>query len=347
MITSMSKSLVLLTGGTGHIGFKTLTTLLDSSYRVRICSRSLKRAEGLKAHPLLASRQDDVEFAEIPDMLAPDAFNTAVQGVDYIVHLASPIPEGEALKGDPRETMVQPAVHGTQNILTSALSSPSIKRVVIASSVAVLAPKDFSKPIGPNDLAPLPDLSTLSPDSPFASYSASKIMAHDTATTFMDTQNPRFDLVLVQPAYVQGRNDLLTRAADVRNGSNDVMMDLLLGKLHDTTNARYANTVLVDDVAHVFTQSLTIPLGEGVKRKNFLACGSPSGKGIEWDDVLGIVGRVYPEAVKEGKLDLGGTQKSLTISYDVSDSETAFGLKFKGLEEQVRSVVGQYLELLG
>jgi hypothetical protein len=78
---------------------------------------------------------------------------------------------------------------------------------------------------------------------------------------------------------------------------------------------------------------------------NFIAAGSPSGKGIEWNDVTRIVSKLFPDAVKSGILPLGGDQESIASNYDVSKTEEAFGFKFAGLETQVESLIGQYVEL--
>src|SRR5271154_1668138 len=88
-----SKPLVLITGATGHIGFATLLALLKTdSYRARISSRKLSSAQSLGSHPLLVPYTDLLEFVEVSDFLAPGAFDSATQGVDYILHLASPLP---------------------------------------------------------------------------------------------------------------------------------------------------------------------------------------------------------------------------------------------------------------
>ena len=338
----MANQKVLLTGATGHIGFRTLLSCLEHGFTVRITSRSLKNAERVQQHELLRPYRNQLEVAEVKDMLEKDAFKTAMESIDLVIHLASPIPEGEALNGLPKETMVKPAVHGALNVLHAAHASGTVKRVVMASSVAVLTPKEPGKPLGPDDLAPIPDHEALAADDPWGGYAASKILAHDAATNFMKQTAPSFDLIRVLPSYVQGRNSLARTKEDVGKGSNDAMMDLILGKV-DNPQPRYANTVLVDDVAEVFAGCLTAKI-EG-SEKNFLAAGSPSGRGIVWDDVTKIVEDVFPDAVKKGRLKPTGRQASLTVDYDVSETEKVFELKFKGLKEQVESVVSQYLEL--
>jgi nucleoside-diphosphate-sugar epimerase len=64
-------------------------------------------------------------------------------GVDYIIHSASPF---HYKVQDPYKDLINPAVKGTTGVLYSALAyAPSVKRVVITSSMAAIrtaTPKD-------------------------------------------------------------------------------------------------------------------------------------------------------------------------------------------------------------
>ena len=133
-------------------------------------------------------------------------FDQAVKDVDYVLHLASPIPESDSPAIiDVKKDYVEPGLRGTIGMLESAVKSPSVKRVVIASSVVVVAPKEGStSPIGSDDLAPVPDPECVEPR-PWTAYRASKHIAHHEATKFMESKRPQFDLVHILPAYVQGR----------------------------------------------------------------------------------------------------------------------------------------------
>jgi hypothetical protein len=61
--------------------------------------------------------------------------------------------------------------------------------------------------------------------------------------------------------------------------------------------------------------------------------------------VIGVVRKPFPDAVRSGILPLGGDQQSIPASYDVGKTEEAFGFRFAGLETQVKSLIGQYVEL--
>ena len=337
----MSKPLVLITGATGHIGFRTLVFLLQAGYRARVSSRKLAQAESLKRTESIKPYLDSLEFIEVPDILATGAFDKAVERVDYVLHLASPIPKPD-LVGDIKTNFIDPAVKGTVGMLESAAKSKSVRRVVITSSVVVLAAKDDSSIPGPGDLSPVPDEAAIDVIThPMFAYRASKRLAYDAAEKFMRESKPAFDLVNILPSYVQGRNELVTRKEDVHNGSNDVMIDLVLGS--KSTVPRRASTVFVDDVAQVEIMALDPKLAKG--GDNFIAAGSPSGKTIHWNDVTEIARKLFPDAVKQGILPLGGNQETIEASYDVSETEETFGIKFAGLETQVKSLVGQYVEL--
>jgi nucleoside-diphosphate-sugar epimerase len=331
-----SKSSVLITGATGHIGFATLRHLLQSGYSARISSRKLSSAEALKSATSIKPYLDSISFIEIPDVLAAGAYDEAVKDVEFILHLAAPIPDA-SLTGNPKKHYVDPAVQGTLRMLEAAAKSPSVKRVVITSSVVVLAPKTPGAVIRASDFAPVPKEEDV-PDDIRLAYRAAKAISHRASVRWMEEHRPTFDLVYVLPAYAQGRNELVTRKEDVHNGSNDVMIDLVLGNKSSTP--RYACTVLVDDVAKVEVAALD---QQKVKGGDCLIA-SPA-KGIVWNDVNDIVRKLFPEAVQKGILPLGGEQASFTVDYDVAYTEEVTGVKFVGLEEQVKSAVGQYVEL--
>ena len=60
----------------------------------------------------------------------------AIEGCQYIVHVASPVPAHLPTKAD-EEKLIKTAVDGTLNVLKSALKY-KVKRVVITSSTAAI-----------------------------------------------------------------------------------------------------------------------------------------------------------------------------------------------------------------
>jgi len=82
----------------------------------------------------------------VENIETPGAFDAAVQGVDVVVHMASPLPGAQGTIGKDNETgILLPARDGTVNMLNSAVKSPSVKRVVLTSSSTAVV--DFTVPL--------------------------------------------------------------------------------------------------------------------------------------------------------------------------------------------------------
>lgn len=70
----------------------------------------------------------------MPDLTVDECYDDVLGDVEYILHIASSLPVPE--NGD----LLTPAVKGTISILQSALKAPSIRKVVITSSVVSFIP---------------------------------------------------------------------------------------------------------------------------------------------------------------------------------------------------------------
>jgi nucleoside-diphosphate-sugar epimerase len=131
----MSQSLVFITGATGFIGSHVVIQILEAGYKVRLSVRKETQIEGLKK--LFSKHINKVDFVVIPDLSVSGAFDNALQGVEYVLHIASPMPG----KGnDFKKEYLYPAVHGTTSVLDAAKGFSAIKRVVIVSSLLALVP---------------------------------------------------------------------------------------------------------------------------------------------------------------------------------------------------------------
>jgi dihydroflavonol-4-reductase len=110
---------VLVTGASGYIAGHVVADLRAHGYLVRGTAR--RPVDGL----------DDVVTA---DLASDDGWREAVEGCDYIMHVASPFPI-EAPKSE--DELVRPAVDGTLRVLRAAADA-GVKRVVLTSSVAAV-----------------------------------------------------------------------------------------------------------------------------------------------------------------------------------------------------------------
>jgi nucleoside-diphosphate-sugar epimerase len=132
---NMAQERIFITGSTGFIGSHVVDMALKSGYRVRLSVRRDTQITLLKE--LFPNFLDHMEFVVVPDITKPGAFKGLLNGVDYIFHLASPMPgKGDDIVKD----YVEPAVQGTESILLAANDAPQVKKVVIMASVLSIIP---------------------------------------------------------------------------------------------------------------------------------------------------------------------------------------------------------------
>jgi nucleoside-diphosphate-sugar epimerase len=204
----MAGGLVLLTGGTGHVGYATLIEALRVGYQVRVAIRRESSIAELKATKSIQPYLSNVSFVIVKDIITDGAFDKAVKGVDYVVHIASPIPQPS---DDDEATIIQPAIRGTTGILYSALKEPSIKRMVITSSIAAVAPPEAWGPGFEGVLTPQARIRDRSGpyDNYMMAYAASKVAAYNRTLDFVAKEQPSFDVINVLPTFVIGKKSLL------------------------------------------------------------------------------------------------------------------------------------------
>ena len=120
------------------IGFRTLVLLLEAGYSVRAAVRNQAGFERIAALKQISPFRSQLSSVLVPDITVPHAYDDAVKGVKYIIHIASPVIG--SLESDQYETdLIQPAIRGTVGMLESALQAPGIERIVITSSVTSIA----------------------------------------------------------------------------------------------------------------------------------------------------------------------------------------------------------------
>ncbi|KAI4276542.1 MAG: hypothetical protein LQ337_002424 [Flavoplaca oasis] len=88
----MTQELVLITGGTGFVGYACLVRALVQGYRVRLAIRNESSIEKIKTAPSCQPHLGSIDFVIVKDMTRETAFDDAVQGVSYVIHVASPTP---------------------------------------------------------------------------------------------------------------------------------------------------------------------------------------------------------------------------------------------------------------
>lgn len=340
----MPSDLVLITGTTGHVGFKVLVDALKLGYSVRAAIRDpSKQADILATKSIKALNPGSrLSFVIVPEITADGAYDEAVKGVKYIIHIASPIAK-PSIKSEEFETqLIAPAVKGTVGMLQSAHKTAGIKRIAITGSIVAIADtmaflsesqKVFNESSTTDALTP--------PYSHvFVAYCTSKIAAHKATKEFVTKEKPAFDIVTLMPSYVIGKNELVTDPKKITDGTNGLAFRLVLGENGNTTAGC---SVHVDDVAkaHVLALDPKIPANS-----DFIL-NSGGSDGTVWGTAADIVAENFPQAVAAGILPNNGSMPTLKMKINASKAEETFGFKFLSFEEQVKSVAAHYLELVG
>jgi nucleoside-diphosphate-sugar epimerase len=344
-------ALILITGASGFIGIATLHNALQAGFSVRATVRSEAKLKAILATPTVQSLNPGprLNFILIPNLTAPHAYDDAVQGVTYIIHIASGVMKSNVrFRPEEREEeLVKPAVRGTMRIMESAMIEQKVKRIVITSSILAIIPffdffsletetvydaksRYIEQPIGPFST----DIET---------YCAGKCRALLAAETFVAKNKPKWDVVHIMPGWVVGQNELCTKAEDLMVGSNAPALVPVVGCEDKWGVAVPGTSVHVEDVAELHVRALnpSIPGNEC----NIAVSGGK--KGTVWEDSFEIVKRHFPKAVAKGVLPCTGPSSTKRVRMDASLTEKVFGMKFASYEEQVKSVVGQYLQLVG
>lgn len=139
---------------------------------------------------------------------------------------------------------------------------------------------------------------------------------------------------------------MATSSSQVRSGDNEILIDLVSGGPTSSPPVpRFGIVAHVNDVARAFVLALSPHLSIPSGSSFILAANK--GVPVDWNDASDVVQALFPEAVQSGMLSLERDQPSIaTGMFDVSETESVLGLEFRSFEEAVRSVVGQYIELL-
>ena len=326
----MAPDLVLLTGATGLVGFRVLTELLDQGYKIRLAVRSNAKIDAIQKSLPDKYAVDELDFTIVPNMAIEGAFDKAVDGVTYIIHVAAPAP---APSDDLEATMIKPSIDMTLSILNSALKQPNVKKVVITSSVGAVFPlteqKNFDADnIEPDPEGPYPNV--------FFAYLASKTLALSATRKFISERNNRFDVINVMPSFVIGPNGFASNRQEYEAGSNMIALAPLLGVKFP--EPRPGMTCHVDDVARVHVAALR-PDVSG--HHNFgVTFNGPNT--IEWNDVVDIVKKRLPKLVEQGVFPMGGAVVSQPGGFEASKTERILGIKFKTFEDMVVDLASDY-----
>ncbi|KAJ0849045.1 putative cinnamyl-alcohol dehydrogenase [Helianthus annuus] len=188
---------VCVTGASGYIASWMVKLLLHRGYTVKATVRDLNDPKKTKHLLALDGAKERLHLFQA-DLLKDGSFDDVVNGCDGVFHTASPF---FIHTDNPQEDLIDPAVKGTLNVLSSCSKVKSIKRVVLTSSVAAVLYN--GSPLTPEVVV---DESWFS-DQGFCKetklwYPLSKTLAEEAAWKYV--KEKAIDMVTINPAMVIG-----------------------------------------------------------------------------------------------------------------------------------------------
>jgi dihydroflavonol-4-reductase len=247
---------VLVTGGSGYIGSYCVLAALAAGHSVRTTVRDVAKEPALRAMLATGGAHTDAELRVVrADLSGDDGWKEAVDGCDYVLHVASPtlthLPEHE-------DEMIVPARDGVLRVLREAAST-GVGRVVLTSSFGAVGyghpPR--SQPVTEADWSDV--------DAGIPPYQKSKTLAERAAWDFARREG--IELATVNPTGVLG--PVLGRDYSPSLGVVARMLDGSMPAI-----PKFASSFVdVRDVADLHLRAMTDPAADG---ERFLAAAGHS-----------------------------------------------------------------------
>lgn len=251
--------LILVTGAAGFIGSYCVYELLNAGFRVRATARDAYAQKNLFLKSFHPKAGENVEVA-FGDLLKSHGWGAAMEGVDGVLHVASPFPMVEP---EDEQHIIAPAISGVENVLKAAASA-KVKRVVVTSSAYAVFQGKESSEVQPGRVFTEDDWSAPEVQS---GYPKSKTLAEMKAWEL--AKSCGVDVVTILPGLVVGR--VLSESAGKDSASNQMITDMMLRKHSGLPHTGFP-IVDVQDVAMAHIRALTAPK-ETVVGKRFIAAG--------------------------------------------------------------------------
>ena len=187
---------ILVTGGSGFIAGHCLVQLAAAGHRLRTTVRDLSREAQVRATLKAGGAEPDAQLAFFAADLTEDSgWAEAVQGCDYVLHVASPFPANPPKSDD---ELIVPARDGALRVLRAARDA-GVKRVVLTSSFAAVGYGH------PPQAAPFAEKDWTDPANlECTPYTKSKTIAERAAWDFIAQEGRGLELAVVNPVGVFG-----------------------------------------------------------------------------------------------------------------------------------------------
>ncbi|GAM24136.1 hypothetical protein SAMD00019534_073110 [Acytostelium subglobosum LB1] len=190
MISTQQIEKVVVTGATGYIASAIIQQLLlKGTYKVVAIVRDKSNKDKLRHLTELKGANEHLSF-EDGDLETAD-YATIFQGADHVLHVASPF---LYTAPDPQKTIVDAAINGNLRVLEAADKVPSIKKVIITSSVVAVVDLAKKKAVYTED--DWNESTNISNPYPYSKYLAEKAA--------VEFRPSHFQMIIVSPSFVLG-----------------------------------------------------------------------------------------------------------------------------------------------
>jgi dihydroflavonol-4-reductase len=207
----------LVTGGTGFVGSHVARALAAHGHQVRILRRATSRLDAVV----------DIDCEHfVDDVLDPDSLQPALEGVDWVFHVAA---VAAYWRSNPAH-IYRVNVDGTRHVLEAA-EAAGVRRVIFTSSAAALGYRD--------DLRVVDETVCFNWDQHLTPYGHSKFLAE--AEVFRAIRRG-LDAVILNPAVITGPGDL-------NQISSSVVLEMARGNVPPTVPPGGVTVIDVRDVA--------------------------------------------------------------------------------------------------
>ncbi|KAL7196560.1 hypothetical protein ACSBR1_036549 [Camellia fascicularis] len=262
-----------VTGGTGFIAAYLVKSLLENGHTVRTTVRDPENVEKVSFLWELSGAKERLKIFKA-DLMVERSFDQAVQGVEGVFHTASPVivPCDQNIQ----ETLIDPCIKGTLNVLSSCAKATSVRRVVLTSSCSSIRYRDDVQLVSPLNESHWSDLEYCKRYNMWYAYA--KTIAEKEAWRVAEESG--IDLVVVNPSFVVG--PLLTPQP---TSTLQLILAIIKG-----LGGEYPNTTVgfvhIDDVvaAHLLAM-------EERKASGRLICSSSV---AHWSEIIKMLRTKYP-----------------------------------------------------
>ena len=191
---------VLVTGGNGYIASWLVKRLLELGHDVHATVRPSADPEEILHLEAIAADSRGTLSLHGAELLDPLGFDRAMTGCELVFHTASPV-IGRGVR-DPMRVLIEPATSGTRNVLEAVNRCPSVRRVVLTSSVGAIY-GDAVEMAGTEEGCFNESHWNETSSKGHHPYAYSKVLAERLAWQIAGSQD-RWDLVAVNPGLVLG-----------------------------------------------------------------------------------------------------------------------------------------------